>query len=110
MKELRLFDMIVWCCMLVLAALMLMTVFGCGLSEKAERAITVAEKALEHVEEIQAAGAEIKEKAEEGDWLGVTNDMLIGAGAVLTMLGGTGGAMAVRKKLKGTGDGKTNNS
>lgn len=84
MKKIRLVDLVVWCCMAVLAGLMLISFFGCA---GFDRAVTVAEEAVAIAKDAQTAGAEIREQVDDEDWLGVTESVLIGAGAVLSAFG-----------------------
>jgi hypothetical protein len=84
----RIIDLIQWGCMLALAAVLLWAMCGCG---TIDRSLTVAEKALEHADDVKAAGAEIRSQVEDEDWFGLTESILIGAGGVLAAVGGRQG-------------------
>jgi uncharacterized membrane protein len=61
-KGVRIIDLVVWICMLVLASLMLCAFLGCaGFNERVDRAITVAESAVDIANEARVASGEIRD-------------------------------------------------
>ena len=99
----RAVDLIMWFCMIALAAVMLVSLFGCSWGERIDRTVSVAERALDKADEIKEAGEEIR----EGDWNETVKNILIGTGAVLAALGGGVGAKKGYDKLKKNGKEKS---
>jgi len=81
MKKIRLIDIASWVLMFGCLGLLLSTCIGCGITERVDRVLTVAEDA-------RAAVAEIKEQVEDEDWLGVTELILIAGAAAVSAFGG----------------------
>lgn len=97
--RIRIVDLITWVGMGIIAWLLILSLVGCGFLENLD---TVAEVARD----AQEQGAVIQEQVEDEDWFGLTESILVGAGALVSAFGAKKGY----DKLKGTGDGTKKNS
>ena len=90
-KGYRIIDIVWYGCLGLVAWALLLMMVGCGTLDNLD---TIAEVARD----AQEQGVVIKEQVEDEDWLGLTESLLIGAGALVSAFAGKKGYDKLKKK------------